>query len=109
MWSIDQAPFPGHINTPFNGKIHPSSRGVTDRLMKTNFLDFEQPIAELEAKIDELRHVGTDNEINISEEITRLEAKNKTLTESIFGSMAIVPSPTIPPSSVAWRVWTTNR
>ena len=55
--------------------------------MKTNFLDFEQPIAELEAKIDELRHVGTDNEINISEEITRLEAKNKTLTESIFGSL----------------------
>lgn len=55
--------------------------------MKTNFLDFEQPIAELEAKIDELRHVGTDNEINISEEIARLEAKNKTLTESIFSSL----------------------
>ena len=55
--------------------------------MKANYLDFEQPIAELEAKIDELRFVGDDNEINISEEIGRLEAKSKTLTESIFGSL----------------------
>lgn len=56
--------------------------------MNLNFLEFEQPIAELEAKIDELRHVGSDNEININEEIARLEAKSKSLTESIFGSLS---------------------
>ena len=55
--------------------------------MKHSFLDFEQPIAELEAKIEELRYVSNDNEINISEEITRLEAKNKTLTEAIFSKL----------------------
>ena len=43
--------------------------------MKLSFLDFEQPIAELEAKIEELRYVGTDKAVNISEEIGRLEAK----------------------------------
>lgn len=52
--------------------------------MNLNFLDFEQPIAELEAKIEELRYVGNDNEINISEEITRLQAKSRALTASIF-------------------------
>ncbi len=55
--------------------------------MKLNFLDFEQPIAELEAKIDELRYVGNDNEINIGEEIGRLEAKSQALTKSIFASL----------------------
>ncbi len=55
--------------------------------MDLNFLEFEQPIAELEAKIEELRYVGSDNEINISEEISRLQAKSKTLTESIFSSL----------------------
>lgn len=55
--------------------------------MKTNFLDFEQPIAELEAKIEELRYVGDDAKLNISEEIQRLKAKSKTLTESIFGAL----------------------
>lgn len=55
--------------------------------MKLNYLEFEQPIAELEAKIEELRNVGTDNEINISEEIARLEAKCHALKESIFSSL----------------------
>lgn len=55
--------------------------------MDLNFLEFEQPIAELEAKIEELRYVGSDNEINISEEITRLQTKSKSLTESIFSSL----------------------
>ncbi len=40
-----------------------------------NFLDFERPIAELEAKIEELRHVGNDKEININEEISRLQKR----------------------------------
>jgi len=56
--------------------------------MDLNFLEFEQPIAELEAKIEELRYVGSDNEINISEEITRLQTKSKSLTESIFSSLS---------------------
>lgn len=55
--------------------------------MKMNFLDFEQPIAELEAKIEELRFVGDDAKLNISEEIQKLKSKSKTLTESIFGSL----------------------
>ncbi|MEW6648344.1 MAG: acetyl-CoA carboxylase carboxyl transferase subunit alpha [Pseudomonadota bacterium] len=55
--------------------------------MNLNFLDFEQPIAELEAKIEELRFVGDDNEINISDEIARLQSKSKTLTKSIFASL----------------------
>ena len=55
--------------------------------MNLNFLDFEQPIAELEAKIEELRYVGSDNEINISEEISRLQGKSRDLTKSIFSSL----------------------
>ncbi len=55
--------------------------------MDINFLEFERPIAELEAKIEELRHVGDDNEINIEEEIERLEGKSRELTESIFAKL----------------------
>ncbi len=56
--------------------------------MNLNFLDFEQPIAELQAKIEELRLVGNDNEINIQEEIERLEGKSRSLTESIFSNLS---------------------
>lgn len=55
--------------------------------MNPNYLDFEQPIAELEAKIEELRYVGDDSEINISEEITKLEEKSRSLTERIFSKL----------------------
>lgn len=55
--------------------------------MNMNFLDFEQPIAELEAKLEELRNICDDTEININEEMARLEAKSKSLTESIFASL----------------------
>jgi len=55
--------------------------------MNPNFLEFEQPIAELEAKIEELRYVGDDTEINIGEEISRLQSKCKSLTESIFNKL----------------------
>lgn len=55
--------------------------------MNLNFLDFEQPIAELEAKIEELRYVGDDSAVNISEEIARLQAKSRSLTESIFANL----------------------
>ena len=56
--------------------------------MNLNFLDFEQPIAELEAKIEELRFVGNDAEVNISEEIGRLQDKSRSLTESIFAKLS---------------------
>lgn len=52
-----------------------------------NFLDFEQPIAELEAKIEDLRQVGHDSEINISEEIDRLGERSRELTRDIFSSL----------------------
>jgi acetyl-CoA carboxylase carboxyl transferase subunit alpha len=52
-----------------------------------NFLDFEQPIAELDAKIEELRYVGNDSDININEEITRLQNRSQELIRSIFSSL----------------------
>lgn len=55
--------------------------------MNINFLDFEQPIAELEAKIQELRMVGTDADINLSEEISRLETKCKYLIKETFSKL----------------------
>jgi len=55
--------------------------------MAVAFLDFEQPIAELEAKIEELKHVTSDSEVNISDEITRLQAKSRQLTTSIFAGL----------------------
>jgi len=55
--------------------------------MNPNYLDFEQPIAELEAKIEELRYVGDDSEINIGEEITKLQEKSRSLTKSIFSKL----------------------
>ena len=56
--------------------------------MNLNFLDFERPIAELEAKIDELRFVGDDNDLNIHEEIQRLRDKSDNLTAEIFGRLS---------------------
>jgi len=56
--------------------------------MPVNYLDFEQPIAELEAKIHELRHVGSDNALNIDDEIRRLEAKCREKTEAIFSGLS---------------------
>jgi len=55
--------------------------------MAMNFLEFEQPIAELEAKIDELKFVTSDAEVNIGEEISRLRAKSRALTTSIFSNL----------------------
>ena len=56
--------------------------------MDHNYLDFEQPIAELEAKIRELRLVGTDNDLNISEEIQNLQDKSTKLTEKIYANLS---------------------
>ncbi|TQV81415.1 acetyl-CoA carboxylase carboxyl transferase subunit alpha [Aliikangiella coralliicola] len=55
--------------------------------MIMNFLEFERPIAEMEAQIEELRLVGNDSEINISEEIDRLKKKSKELTDQIFSNL----------------------
>jgi len=55
--------------------------------MNPNFLDFEQPIADLQAKIEGLRLVGNDNSLNISDEIARLQDKSNALTESIFSNL----------------------
>lgn len=55
--------------------------------MNLNFLDFEQPIAELEAKIQELRMVGNDSDINITDEISRLEGKSRQLTKDVFSRL----------------------
>jgi acetyl-CoA carboxylase carboxyl transferase subunit alpha len=55
--------------------------------MDLKFLEFEQPIAELEARIDALKFVGEDSELNISEEIARLKNKSESLTRSIFSNL----------------------
>jgi acetyl-CoA carboxylase carboxyl transferase subunit alpha len=55
--------------------------------MNLNFLEFEQPIAELEAKIDELTYIGDDADVNINDEIVKLKAKSEALTESIFSGL----------------------
>jgi acetyl-CoA carboxylase carboxyl transferase subunit alpha len=56
--------------------------------MKTTFLDFEQPIAELEGKIEELRYVQDDSALDISEEIERLQKKSKSLTKDIYAKLS---------------------
>ncbi len=55
--------------------------------MKQTFLDFEQPIAELQAKIDELRYVHEDSAVDISDEISRLQKKSQQLTKEIYGKL----------------------
>jgi len=55
--------------------------------MKQTFLEFEQPIAELEAKIEELRYVQDDSALDISEEINRLQKKSNSLTKDIYGKL----------------------
>ena len=55
--------------------------------MKTTFLDFEQPIAELEAKIDELRFVQDDSAVDIADEIQRLEKKSQSLVKDTYAKL----------------------
>ena len=58
--------------------------------MKQTFLDFEQPIAELQSKIDELRYVHEDSAVDISDEITRLSKKSQQLTKEIYSKLSVV-------------------
>jgi acetyl-CoA carboxylase carboxyl transferase subunit alpha len=55
--------------------------------MAVSFLDFEQPIAELEARLEELGHLTTDNAVNVEEEIGKLRARSQQLTRSIFANL----------------------
>ena len=55
--------------------------------MKISFLDFEQPVAELEAKIEQLRFVQDDSAVDISEEIARLELKSESLTKDLYAKL----------------------
>ncbi len=55
--------------------------------MKQTFLDFEQPIAELQAKIDELRYVHEDSAVDLSDEINRLQKKSQQLTRDIYSKL----------------------
>ena len=55
--------------------------------MKTTFLDFEQPVAELEAKIEELRFTQEDSAVDISEEIGRLQKKSEALTKEVYAKL----------------------
>jgi len=56
--------------------------------MNLDYLDFEQPIAELEAKIEELQLVGNDNELNIAEEVQKLGEKSRKLTQNIYSKLS---------------------
>ena len=55
--------------------------------MNLNYLSFEQPIAELEAKIEELQLVGNDNDLNIADEVSKLRNKSQKLTEGIYSKL----------------------
>jgi acetyl-CoA carboxylase carboxyl transferase subunit alpha len=55
--------------------------------MKITFLDFEQPVAELENKIEELRFVQDDSVVDISSEIDRLQKKSQTMTKEIYAKL----------------------
>ena len=67
--------------------IAPSHRELLPP-MKQTFLDFEQPIAELQSKIDELRYVHEDSAVDISDEITRLSKKSQQLTKEIYSKLS---------------------
>ena len=56
--------------------------------MNPNYLDFEQPIAELQEKIEELRGVAPDDQVDLSEELERLEQKSRKLTEKIYADLS---------------------
>jgi acetyl-CoA carboxylase carboxyl transferase subunit alpha len=61
---------------------------ASPQYVKTSFLDFEQPIAELEQKIEELRFVQDDSAVDISQEIDRLSKKSRDLTKEIYGKLS---------------------
>ena len=77
--------------------------------MKQTFLEFEQPIAELEAKIEELRYVQDDSALDISEEISRLQKKSNTLTKEIYGKLSPWQISQVARHPQRPTLWTTSR
>ncbi len=55
--------------------------------MRNTFLEFEQPLAELESKIEELRYVQSDSAVDISDELSRLQQKSQTLAKNIYAKL----------------------
>ncbi len=79
--------------------------------MNPNYLDFEQPVAELQAKIEELRLVSSDSQVNLSDEIARLEEKSRKLTESIFKDLTPGRFPSYRgthSAPIRWITWSTS-
>src|SRR5690606_28747932 len=71
------------LKTDRTPKFHPGNPA----LMRNTFLEFEQPLAELDQKIEELRYVQTDSAVDISEEVNRLQQKSQSLAKSIYGKL----------------------
>src|SRR5687767_10644604 len=77
----------GAASTPCPWTIDGPYRHPTQAMSKRHFLEFEQPIAELETKIEELRYVQNESAVDISEEIDRLDKKSLQLTKEIYSSL----------------------
>jgi acetyl-CoA carboxylase carboxyl transferase subunit alpha len=75
-------------------------------LAKRTFLDFEQPIADLEGKIEELRYVQTESAVDISEEIDQLSKKSQQLTKDIYRTSRRGRSPRLPAMPSVPTRWT---
>ena len=73
---------------PVTGRCYPAALFSIPPAMNPAFLDFEQPIAELEAKIQELRFAGQGNAMNIEEEIGKLKDKCRAKTQAIFANLS---------------------
>src|SRR4029434_7478744 len=97
--SLAVGPFGPGLRPPRSGVLLPlasptalmrydaTHRFASPIAMKQTFLDFEQPIAELQAKIDELRYVHEDSAVDISDEIERLQKKSQQLTKEIYSKL----------------------
>ena len=72
----------------YNARIALKRAGILPPSIKQTFLDFEQPIADLQAKIDELRYVHEDSAVDISDEISRLQKKSQQLTKEIYSKLS---------------------
>ncbi len=76
-------------------------------MAKRTFLDFEQPIADLESKIDELRYVQNESAVDISTEIDQLSKKSQQLTKDIYSDLTPCRSPRSPGMPSGPIRWTT--
>lgn len=87
-WEHGLRPMPFMRNSRgFHAILYHCGFALRPYFMKTTFLDFEHPIAELEAKIEELRFAQDNSAVDISAEIVRLQKKSLSLTNSIYGKL----------------------